>query len=219
MKTIILLMSIASTMLFAQRIRVVHASPDAPNVDVYADGQIAVENLPFGDYTDYITVTPGQRNFAVFVAGTQTKVLEASPNIGAGQDYTIVAAGFVAKAPALRLLLLGDLAGSPSETQTRVRVVHASPTAPAVDVFFTSPYLPLRNRPATLSGVPFGAASGFLTVPPGQYQARVTPAGTTTVAIDSGRIVIPPGATRTIIAVDAKGGGGPLGAIVLLDRN
>jgi hypothetical protein len=191
MKRIILLFSIASTMLLAQRIRVVHASPDAPNVDVYADGQIAVENLPFGDYTDYITVAPGQRNFAVFVAGTQTKVLEASPNIGPGQDFTIIAGGFVAKAPALRLILLNDPIGNPSENHTRVRVVHASPTAPAVDVYFTSPYLPLRNRPATLSGVPFGAASGFLTVPAGQYQARVTPAGTTTVAIDSGRIVLP----------------------------
>jgi hypothetical protein len=219
MKRLAFLLIAAASMLMAQRVRVVHASPDAPNVDVYVDGQIAIEDLPFGDYTDYVEVPSGQRNLAVFLAGTQTKVLEASPNLGAGQDFTVVAIGFASKAPALSLLLLNDASGNASDGQTRVRVVHASPTAPAVDVYFTAPYIARRNRPPVLSGVPFGVASGYLTVPAGQYQARVTPAGSSTVAINSGRLVIPQGAVRTIIAVDAKGGGGPLGAIVLLDRN
>ncbi len=213
------LSAIACSMMMAQRIRVVHASPDAPNVDIYVDGQIALENLPFGDYSDYVSLPAGQHNVSVFLAGTQTKVLDASPTLGAGQDYTAIAAGFAGRTPGLRVLLLADTPGNPNDGATRVRVVHASPTAPAVDVFLTSPYQTLKNRTPVLAGVPFGAASGYLVVPAGQYQARVTPAGTTTAAIDSGRIVLPAGTSRTIVALDAKGGGAPLGAIVLMDRN
>jgi hypothetical protein len=41
------------------RIRVVHASPDAPNVDVWVNGAVAVSNLAFNDATDYIALPAG----------------------------------------------------------------------------------------------------------------------------------------------------------------
>lgn len=149
-----------------------------------------------------------------------TKVIETNPNLSPGQDYSVVAAGFAGgETPGLRLLLLYDTTPDPGLNSAKVRVVHAAPSAPAVDVHWTGPYQTLMNRMPVLASVPFGGASGYLSVPAGQYQARVTPAGTTTVAINSGRIVLPGNAIRTVIALDNEGGGTPFGAIVLLDRN
>lgn len=111
-------------------------------------------------------------------------------------------------------------AGTASAQQgAGVRVVHASPDAPAVDIDVTTPFETLDGKQAVLTNVPFKAASGYLSVPIGMYQARVAVAGTKTIAIDSHRLVTWGGMIRTIIAVDSKGGGGPFDLILLPDRN
>ena len=40
-------------------VRVLHASPDAPNVDVYADGGKILSDVPFGGLSDYLKVPAG----------------------------------------------------------------------------------------------------------------------------------------------------------------
>ena len=40
-------------------VRVVHGSPDAPNVDVYADDGLVVENVAFRAVSDYLTRIQG----------------------------------------------------------------------------------------------------------------------------------------------------------------
>ena len=63
-------------------IRVVHASPDAPNVDVYVDGTLAIENLPFGEATDLLPIPAGARNIKVTPAGATP--IEPGPPIAPG---------------------------------------------------------------------------------------------------------------------------------------
>lgn len=224
LKTIALVSGLLLTagLSFGQRVRVVHASPDAPAVDIYVDGQKAFQDLPFGEYTDYAEVGRGQHELAVYVARTDTAVLRTSAFIDSSTDYTVLATGFVGGTPALDLLILADRNNTqPPAMRAKVRVVHAAPSAPDVDVYFTTPFAVLAQP--TLTGVPFGAASGFLTVPTGmtnaQYQARVAVAGTQTVAIDSGRVVLPARSVRTYIALDPKEPGGSFQIIELLDRD
>jgi len=222
------LMQIAATaMLFAgltfaqapsARVRVVHASPDAPSVDIYVDGAVALDNIAYRGATDYVELPAGQRIFQVFVAGTQTKVAELNATLTPGTTLTVIAAGFAAKTPGLRLLVLAD--NIPTEmTNAYVRVVHGAPSAPGVDVYVGAPYQTLVKRDAALTGVPFAAASGYLALRPNVgYMARVTPAGTKTIAIESGRLQFPAGSAWTVIAVDTTGGGTPFGFLALQDR-
>jgi hypothetical protein len=202
------------------RIRVLHASPDAPAVDVLVDGTTVLENLPFREYSEYLAVPAGMHEVRVNVTGTSTTVLQAAPNFQAGRDYTAIAVGFAGgRSPALDLMLLSDDNAAPASGSIRLRVVHAAPSAPAVDVYLTTPFEALGNKSAALTNVPFKAASGYSQVPVSLYQARVTPAGTKTVAIDSHRLATWNGMVRTIVAVDSRGGGGPFDFVILPDLN
>jgi len=197
-------------------VRVVHASVDAPGVDVLVDGNVAFQNLKFKDYTNYTAVPAGMRMLALNVAGTSTTALSLPFTLMNGVSYTFYAFGKLSNGT-LTIIGTGDELTAPAMNQTKVRVVHGASTAPGVDVYVTAPFAALPNA-ALLTGVPFTASSGYLTVPAGDYQARVTVAGTKTVAIDSRRVSLNGGTVKTIVAVDGAQTG-TFELIVLNDVN
>lgn len=148
------------------RLRVVHASPDAPAVDVYVDGAKVLEALPYKEYSEYLPLPAGAHEIRVNVTGTQTTVLQAAPSVEAGRDYTAIAVGFATKAPALSLILLADDNSLPDQGQIKLRAIHAAASAPAVDIYVTTPFETLDGKTPVLKDVPFAAASGYLSVPP-----------------------------------------------------
>lgn len=118
------------------RVRVMHASPDTPPVDIFVDGQKAVTALTFPKDTGYVSLPAGKRNVKVFVSpstGTGTAALEANLDIVKGKDYTVLAIGEVGKST-LALLPLEDNNATPAAGKAHIRLIHASPDAPAVDV-------------------------------------------------------------------------------------
>jgi hypothetical protein len=151
------------------RLRAVHASPNAPNVDVYADGTAVLEDVPFGAVSRYLEVPAGERTLRVTPAGdADTTVFEGAVPVETGTDYTVVAAGEVgddADRP-FEPLVLADDNSDPGEDAARIRAVHASPDAPAVDVTLAS------NGDAVFDGVSYGE-SGATTVPAGDYTLEV----------------------------------------------
>jgi hypothetical protein len=198
------------------QLRVVHASPDAPNVDVLVDGAVALTNVPFRTASAYLAVPAGARNLRVRATGGTAAVIDADASLAAGEAYTVLATGRVAS---IAPLVLEDDLTAPGAGNIRLRLVHASPTAGNVDIYVTAPGADLAATAPTLANVPFRAASPYLEVPAGTYRVRITPAGTKTVAIDVNNVALAAGQVRTAVAVDAAGGGTPLGAILLADRN
>jgi hypothetical protein len=196
------------------RVRVVHGSPDAPNVDVLIDGAAVLDDVPFGAASAYLPVEAGDREFQVRAAGTSTAVINDDQDFDDGSDYTVIASGLLANISALAL---ADDNSAPAAGQIKLRVVHGAPSAPAVDVYVTAPGADLNAATPTLSNVPFRAASDYLQVPAGSYQVRVTVAGTKTVAIDTEALALSAGQVRTAIALDAPGGGAPFSALLLAD--
>jgi hypothetical protein len=197
-------------------VRIVHASPDAPNVDASVNGKSVASNLPYGEGTDYVSVSSGSRRVTVSPTGTSTNVIDTTTDFQGDTDYTILATGVVADIQPLKLT---DDNSAPGSGNVKVRIVHGAPSAGTVDVYVTAPGADLNATTATLSGVVFRDVSDYQEVSAGSYQIRVTLAGTKTVAIDSGTVTLNAGQIRTVVALDAAGGGGPFQALVLADRN
>ena len=111
------------------KVRVIHASPDAPNVDVYVDDAKAISDLAYTKSARPADLNPGVRNLKVKAAGTDTTVIDVSPELEA-RRYSVYAVGKLAN---IEPLLLEDTRYA-AKNATKVRVLHASPSAPKVDI-------------------------------------------------------------------------------------
>jgi hypothetical protein len=198
------------------RLRVVHASADAPNVDVLLESKTVLKDVAFKRESGYLSVSDGSRRVRVRPTGGTQDVIDAQVKLADRKDYTVIAVGPVAS---IEPLLLTDDNVPPSAGNVKLRLVHASPTAGPVDIYVTAPGDDINAATPTLTTVPFKAASEYLSVPASDYRVRITPAGTKTVAIDTGSLTLSAGQIRTGIAVDGPGGGLPLGVILLADLN
>ncbi len=198
------------------RVRVVHASPDAPNVDVLLDDAKVLSDVPYLASSAYLETSAGDHNLKVNAAGTATTAIDADVTLADGTDYTVIASDLVAQ---ITPIVLEDDNTAPAAGNARVRAIHGAPSAPAVDVYVTAPGADIEAATPVLTNVAFGDVADYLEVPAGEYQVRVTPAGTKTVAIDSGALTLESGQVRTAIAVDAAGGGAPFDLLVLADSN
>jgi hypothetical protein len=182
-------------------VRVVHASPDAPNVDVWVDGTAVLTDVPFTAVSDYLSVPAGEHNIQVTATGTTDPVIDADLTFDAGQAYTVAAIGLLADISAT--VLTDDRA--PAAGQAKLRVFHASPSAPpSVDVAVT-------DGPVLVEGLAYPTATDYLTVDPGTYALEIRAAGETDAALTL-EATLSEGENYTAIAMD----GGEAGVQVIV---
>jgi LPXTG-motif cell wall-anchored protein len=153
------------------KVRVIHASPDAPAVDVYVNNNKVLTNVPFFTASDYLDLAGGSYDIKVTPTGQpDTAVIDAKGvAVEGGKAYTIAAGGKVAD---IKPYILSDNLAAPAAGKAHVRVVHLSPDAPAVDI-------KVAGGPTLISNLAFGKDSGYLPVDAGTYDLQVVPAGKT----------------------------------------
>ena len=112
-----------------------HGSPDAPAVDIYAGSTMLIENIAFADLGGPVQVPPGMYTLDFKATGTPTTAASVNtPALEAGNIYLGIASGYLSSGPPnFQLIPLAEELTQGS-AQAIVRVVHASPDAPAVDV-------------------------------------------------------------------------------------
>ncbi len=150
-------------------VRVAHLSPDAPNVDVLVDGEAVLEDVAFGAVSDYLSLAAGTYTVTVTPAGdSETTVFEGEVTVEAGVAYTVAAIGEVSEDAdqPFEPLILEDDREPPSGDNARVRAVHASPDAPAVDITAGG------GETVLFDGVAYGE-SGSTEVPAGDYTLEI----------------------------------------------
>lgn len=192
------------------RVMAVHASPDAPAVDLLVDGTIAGSGLAFPNNTGYLTVTAGTRNVKVNVAGSTTTVINADLSVVAGGNYSVFAKGPVASIGAL---VIADDLTTPAAGKAHVRFVHLSPDAPAVDVAVT-------GGPVLFGNKAFQEYTAFAPVDAGTYDLEVRPAGSGTVVLALPGVALQSGRIYTVFARGFLGGTGgqALGAQIIVNN-
>jgi hypothetical protein len=191
-------------------IRVFHASPDAPPVDVYANGKIVVKGLSYRGFTNYQKVSPGNYNIKVFPSGkVDNPVLDSSVYLAPGTITTLAAGG---KLQDINLLAIPDPIKNLPPSKAYVRFGHLSPNAPNVDIA-----LPDGKR--LFKNVSYKQITDYLVVDPGTYSLQVIPTGTTKGVLLLPNLKLQPNKYYTVYAIGLVGDRPPLEALVPLDGN
>ncbi len=181
------------------RVRVIHASPDAPNVDVWVDGAVAFANVPFAEVSRYAVLSAGSHLIQVEPAGAGGAgpfVISATVMLAADTDYSVTAVGELAS---IEPLVLTDDNAIPADGKAHVRFVHASPDAPAVDITLT-------DGTVLFGDYAFKESSPYLPVDAGTYDLQVRLAGTSTVVLELPGIALD---NQTVYTVFAMGFAAP----------
>ncbi|MFC7080432.1 DUF4397 domain-containing protein [Halorussus caseinilyticus] len=153
----------------AAQVRVAHLSPDAPAVDVLVDGDPVLEGVEFGTVSDYLQVPAGERTVTIQTSEDETVVFEGTVSVEAGTMYTVAAVGEVSEETFRPEIYVDDFE-TPSDENASVRLIHASPDAPAVDVTVE------ESGAVLYDNVSFSNATDYVEVPAGDYTLEVRPA-------------------------------------------
>jgi len=179
---------------------------------VLVDNEVLLDDLSYSTASGYLDVEAGSRHLG-FVSGSGT-FDDHQLDLAEGADYTILPCCM--QFP--NSTVLTDDNSEPAVGNARLRVVDFATLASSVNVYLTAPGADLAGAEPTFV-LDIGSASDYMEVPAGNYQMRVTNWDSDTVVIDSGALTLAEGQVRTIVTMDASGGGEPFGLLVLEDLN
>ncbi|MDU4936406.1 MAG: DUF4397 domain-containing protein [Peptostreptococcaceae bacterium] len=141
-------------------LRVFHAAPQAPAVDVYINEKLVFSNLQFTQFSSYVKLKEGEYRIDIFQTGTMVQpIISGSLDLDEGQMLTIAAIGNLDD---LSLLVINDNADKKASPKvSSFRVVHLSPNTPAVDI--------LVNNKILVENLAFKQNTSYVDIAPGSY--------------------------------------------------
>lgn len=168
-------------------LRLIHTTYDAGAMDLLVDEGVTISNLGYGYSSSYKTITSGMRNITVTATGTTSPaLLDMDLNVVPNADYTIVATDVLNQIDAV--YTSDDL--TPSVTGAKIRLIHASPDAPALDIKLNT-----GSGTAVFSNSNFKDISDYIEMAAGSYIFVVTPNGSSeevrvysSVTLEAGKI-------------------------------
>lgn len=189
-------------------IRILHASPNAPPVDIYANGDMIVENIAYKQLTNYILVLPDNYNIQVFPSGQTTNpVINTKITVPSKSSITIAAVGNLSNISLLPIV--EDYIPKLDVRKSYVKFAHLSPDAPAVDIT-------LIDGTMLFSDINYKEYSEYITVDPGNYTLQVRPSGKNQVVLAI-NVNLMSDNIYTVYAVGLVAGNPPLEAIMSID--
>ena len=175
-------------------VRVVNATNSA--IDVASGTTIATgnANIVFGSGSSCVTTNSFVPDLNVSPAGTTNSFSNFDLDLLANQSYVIVAYPAFSGVTEFATIATGT---PPAAGQAGLRVFNGAAGSGAFDVFVTAPGAVLGTAGAT--GIGFRTVSGFISVPPGTNQVRLTNTGTQTVVINAGNLTFTAGQNSVLV--------------------
>ncbi|MDR7075404.1 hypothetical protein J2Y03_000392 [Neobacillus niacini] len=189
------------------KVRFLHTSPDAPDVDIYINGQMKVKKLPFRVASNYLALKPGKYHIDIYPTGNSVdSVLNKKITVEPGMTYTLAIIDSVKK---LRMLPYVNQPHVPPN-ESKIRFLHLSPDTGALD-------FAVKDRDVVFPNISYKQASEYLGIMPMTVDLEVREAGTKNVVLSMLKAQFRPNETYTIIMIGHSKGEPALQAMVLKD--
>jgi len=182
------------------QLRVMHDSPDGPNVDVFVDGKLVFENVAYSTTTNYQSVAPGQHRVQVAPTGKSAddSVIDTTVDLRSGKPYTVLA---LDKLKNIKAQLLPDTSKVPEQGHARVRIINAAADLGPLDVY------PSGSTSPVLTDQYFGSAD-YVEIPAGTYSFDLTPASSSDIVLTSQQLKFEAGWVYSLVVTKPESGNG-----------
>lgn len=191
-------------------IRLLHAFPNAPAVDVYIEDVLTVEDLTYKEFSQYLSVLPRSYKIGVYETGTKDRpLLETDLLIQPNNVYTIAVIS-TPDAPGIELNPVKEMYEEIPDNMIAIRFSHLSPTAPIVDIT-------LPNGDILFENVDYKETTEYLAVPPGKYTLQARDAVTGDILLNVPNVRLESDKFLTVYAVGLPGETPPLQVLIPLD--
>lgn len=192
-------------------VRVVHAIPNGPAMDLYAGDLVLFDAIKFKSVSSYRAVDGKRYAFALRPAGmTNAKPLSSNTEgLEDGGYYTVFALPGEDRTPQLRVA--SDKLDRPAEGKARLRVVHGGDGVGSIDIH--APGL----ATALLDNVAFQSVSDYTDVAPINGQIEVRADGSPTPVVMLPNAHLEAGRFYTMMVVGSSKGAPALEAFIIED--
>jgi hypothetical protein len=193
----------------------------ASSVDLQVDGKSVQTAIGFAQTATYHSSTSGSRKFDVFPNGNTTNaIVSQSVNLGSG-DTTLLLQN---TAPNSNFVLstYADDNTVPTTGNAKLRIIHSSFSANAVDVYIVTQGTGIGGLSPNIQNLTFQKTPDppYQVLAAGSYAVIMTVAGTQNILNNLNfAITLTAGQIRTLVIVDSSFGGGPFSIVQLNDLN
>ena len=156
-------------------IRFLHALPTNPpfNIDVVINDKTIVRNLKYQDFTNYLTLAPGNYEITLYPAGSRTrKLLTSSIAISNDEILTVAITGTINE---IEIESFSDYLREIDNTSAHMRFINLTAERTPVDVY-------VDNNPIVYE-LQYTEETNFISFAPGKHTMEIK-------LSDSGRTVV-----------------------------
>lgn len=176
------------------KVRFVHASLDASNVDIYVNGIRILRDFPYKDMSNYISLPAGKYQIDIYPAGNMVStILSRKVTVNQGRHYTLIFTGEVKK---LKWVVLEDIPAVP-RGETKIRFIHLSHDTPALDIA-------VKNRDVIFSNIGFRQHTNYLGLFPMTVNLEARIAGSVNIVLSMPQVQLEPNIAYTILIVGSS---------------
>ncbi|MBM7870151.1 hypothetical protein JOC70_001621 [Clostridium pascui] len=188
-------------------VRVLHAAPGAPIVDIYANDNLIIKRIRYQQFTPYFQLPAGRYNIKIYPSGTKINpILNSEVNIPSNMIFTVAAIGNL---PNIELYAVPDVA-TINQSKTLIKFVHLSPNTPNIDIA-------LSNGTKLFGDIGYKDTTNYITVNPSTYTIQARPTGAQNVILTVPNIRLKPNRSYTIYIVGLTGGDPLIQVLIPLD--
>lgn len=193
------------------QLRFLQASPNAPLVNVLIDAKSVAVDLAYGNATAYISVKPGSRHIQLVPVSGGSPIFDQTISFTSSTNQTLLLTG---SAPSIQQVMLSDTSPTVVANNGHVRVVNASATMGAADVYIVPAGSSIVGVNPITAGLTFNQSTGYQLTPVGNYQVFMTTPGTPNALLSTGPLNLTSSQNQTVVALDGAAGGFMYAALV-----
>lgn len=189
-------------------VRILHASPNTPSVDIYANGNMIAGNLDYKQVSLYIALPPGTHNVEIYPSGEKNiPILREALIIPANTIFNVTLIGAF---PEISLYPIPEPVAGQKFGRPCIRFINLAPNGPAVDIA-------LPDETVIFKNLAYKEFTEYACILEGRYSFQIRNAGTENVILNTPAILLNPNNYYAVYIMGLSKGNPPLVTLPIIE--